>query len=196
MELLTFSSDLVFDGHHQSPYVESSPVRPLNVYGRSKMEGEQLVLSTFPEALVIRTSSFFGSWDEHNFVIRTLRDLSRGERVNVVSDVKMSPTYVPDLVHVCLDLLIDHERGVLHLSNDGEVSWSSLARMAHERALRKSFGSELGRAEIVERPLSEMNWPAPRPLYSALSSERVRLLPPLDDAIDRCFDQLEVRLPL
>ena len=75
IQLLTFSSDLVFDGKQQSPYLESDPVGPLNSYGRSKAEAERRVLDLFPEALVVRTSAFFGPWDMHNFVTLALKAL-------------------------------------------------------------------------------------------------------------------------
>jgi dTDP-4-dehydrorhamnose reductase len=68
--LVTFSSDLVFGGGSTVPYDEASPTAPLNVYGESKAEGERRVLTANPAALVIRTSAFFGPWDDHNFVTR------------------------------------------------------------------------------------------------------------------------------
>ena len=72
LRFMTFSSDLVFDGTLDRPYVESDKVAPLGVYGRSKADAERRVLDSDPQALVIRTSAFFGPWDEHNFVVQTL----------------------------------------------------------------------------------------------------------------------------
>jgi dTDP-4-dehydrorhamnose reductase len=66
--LVTFSSDLVFDGNRTAPYQESDAVAPLNVYGHSKAIAERWVLATHPCSLVIRTSAFFGPWDEYNFL--------------------------------------------------------------------------------------------------------------------------------
>jgi dTDP-4-dehydrorhamnose reductase len=79
IRLLTYSSDLVFDGTAKHPLVESDPVHPLNVYGQSKAEAEKRVLEAYPDALVARTSAFFGPWDEYNFVIAALRTVARGE---------------------------------------------------------------------------------------------------------------------
>ncbi len=183
-----FSSDLVFDGEHDQPYLESHPVSPLNTYGRSKMTSEQKVLSAWPSSLIIRASSFFGPWDEHNFIFKSLRQLAQGQSVFAASDVTMSPTYVPDLVHLCLDLLIDGESGVFHLTNDGHISWSELASLAAQMA--KISGS------VVGRPLEEMNYVAPRPRFSALKSERVRILPHFEDALGRYFRELEIPLDL
>ena len=108
--LVTFSSDLVFDGRKGCPYLEDNAVAPLSVYGRSKAEGERRVLETYPKALVVRTSAFFGPWDEHNFVAVTLAALERGEAVAVAADSVITPTYVPALVDTTLDLLIDGGR--------------------------------------------------------------------------------------
>src|SRR6185436_5712000 len=109
LPLVTFSSDLVFDGRKGLPYVESDAVSPLNVYGESKAEAETCVLAEFPGALVIRTSAFFGPWDRYNFVHLVLNDFANGRKVFAANDLSVSPTYVPDLVKATLDLLIDGE---------------------------------------------------------------------------------------
>ncbi len=99
VSLVTFSSDLVFDGFKLAPYDEDDTPAPLGVYGQTKHEAEQRVLDHHPGALVVRTSAFFGPWDEHNFVTCSLRTLARGEEVRVPAELIVSPTYVPDLVH-------------------------------------------------------------------------------------------------
>jgi dTDP-4-dehydrorhamnose reductase len=185
VSLLTFSSDLVFDGAAGRPYVESDAVSPLNVYGRSKAEAERLVLGENPSALVVRTSAFFGPWDEYNFVTLMLRALSSGRRFVAASDAKVSPTYVPDLAHACLDLLIDGERGVWHLANEGAVTWAEFAR--------KAAGAAGLDASLVEaRRTSELDLRAARPAYGVLASERAQLLPALDDALSRYLRDCEV----
>src|SRR5690606_9833965 len=103
---VTFSSDLVFDGQQQEPYLESSNTNPLNAYGQSKAEAEQQVQQAHPEALIIRTSAFFGPYDEHNCATIALRVLCDGHPFIAASDTVISPTYVPDLVRLSLDLLI------------------------------------------------------------------------------------------
>jgi dTDP-4-dehydrorhamnose reductase len=183
--LLTFSSDLVFDGLKNMPYVESDAVAPLNVYGQSKAEAEERVLEALPEALVVRTSAFFGPWDEHNFVIMVLQRLDAGLPVVAADDAMVSPTYVPDLVHACLDLLIDGERGIWHLANPGALTWAELARAAAEAA-------GLDPSEIVGRPTARLGHAAQRPRYSVLGSERGVLLPPLQDALARYLEACEV----
>jgi dTDP-4-dehydrorhamnose reductase len=181
VHLTTFSSDLVFDGSKGRPYVESDAVAPLNAYGRSKAEAEAAVLDAHPGALVVRTSAFFGPWDQHNFVTQALGALERGESFVAASDMTVSPTYVPDLVHTCLDLAVDRECGIWHLNNVGSVSWYELAKMAAEKA-----GIETGRLEA--RASSELGMTAPRPSYSVLHSERAILLPKLENALDRFIE--------
>ncbi len=188
IKLLTFSSDLVFDGQQQKPYVESDRVSPLNVYGQSKAEAEARVLAIHPSSLVIRTSAFFGPWDEHNFVTIALRELSARRSFVAASDALISPTYVPDLVHASLDLLIDDECGLWHLANRGAVTWAELARRASELAGLDSAGVEA-------RPTSALKLAAERPLYSVLGSERGMLLPSLEDALARYLQEREVNSP-
>ena len=176
--LVTFSSDLVFDGTKGTPYVEDDAPNPLNVYGESKAEAERRVLEIMPSALVIRTSAFFGPWDAHNFVTIALRVLAAGEPFVAASDGRISPTYVPDLVDATLDLLRDGERGLRHLANDGSVTWAELATMA---ARLVHLDERLVRAV----PTAQLNLPARRPPDTTLGSTRGKLLPPLPDALER-----------
>ena len=112
------------------PYVETDAAKPLCEYGRSKAEAETRVLTANPDAFVVRTAAFFGDHDQHNFVTRALQSLAAGEPCIAISDVVVSPTYVPDLVEAMLDLLIDGERGIWHLASEGAVTWEELARRA------------------------------------------------------------------
>jgi dTDP-4-dehydrorhamnose reductase len=180
VRLATFSSDLVFGGRAgNEPYVESDEVSPLNVYGRSKAEAERLVLEALPTALVIRTSAFFGPWDEYNFIHAALGALARGEEFVAADDAHVTPTYVPELANACLDLLIDGEGGVWHLANTGAITWADFARRAARLA-------GLDERLVRGRPTRELNLAAQRPTYSALGSERGALLGPLDEALE-CF---------
>jgi dTDP-4-dehydrorhamnose reductase len=185
IKLVSFSSDLVFDGEKSTPYVESDPVRPLNVYGRSKAEAECAVLALSPEALMIRTSAFFGPWDEYNFVTATLKALIRGEETTAVSDYIVSPTYVPDLVHASLDLLLDDARGIWHLANPGAVTWSELAMLAARMA-------GVSTARLTHSKNSLWKSAAVRPRYSALESERANIMPTLTNALERYFAHPEL----
>ncbi|MBW4619887.1 MAG: sugar nucleotide-binding protein [Cyanosarcina radialis HA8281-LM2] len=183
--MVNFSSDLVFDGKRADPYTESHEVAPLNVYGQSKAIAERQVLRVHPHSLVIRTSAFFSPWDDYNFLTIALRTLARGQEFMAASDTIVSPTYVPDLVNATLDLLIDGESGLWHLANAGAIAWADLAR---EVAALAGFDP----TDIHARPGKELNWIAPRPVYSALTSERGVLLPTLEAAIDRYLNELRL----
>ncbi len=182
IHLTTFSSDLVFDGRADNPYVETDDVSPINVYGRSKADGEQAVLARMSNALVIRTSSFFGPWDQYNFLHHALGALDAGQAFAAPGDLIITPTYVPDLVETCLNLIVDGERGVWHLTNGRAVSWIELARLAATRA-------GLDPAGLLENTSADCHYAAPRPTYSALDSGRAILLPTLDDALGRFLAQ-------
>jgi dTDP-4-dehydrorhamnose reductase len=186
LRFMTFSSDLVFDGKLGRSYVESDPVAPLGVYGRSKAEAEQRVLAADPQALVVRSSAFFGPWDAHNFVTRALNALDAGQPFMAANDLVVSPTYVPDLVNTCLDLLIDGERGIWHLTNSEPVTWAELAR-------RACAAAGVDSARLATPPSAELGLAAARPANSALHSERAVLLPPLDDALERMAKALAER---
>lgn len=168
--LVTFSSDLVFDGRLGRPYVESDPTSPANVYGESKVEAERLVGALCPNALIVRTSAFFGPWDRYNFAWNVLNALARGEPVQASRSALISPTYVPDLVHATLDLLIDGESGLWHLANQGVVSW-------HEFAGRLARGAGLDPALVLPLETGAR-------ANTALSSERSMPMRPLERAID------------
>ncbi|AFZ23191.1 dTDP-4-dehydrorhamnose reductase [Cylindrospermum stagnale PCC 7417] len=188
--LLTFSSDLVFDGASTNPYVETDAVAPLNVYGHSKALAEELVLQANPASLVIRTSAFFSPWDDYNFVTIALRQLSAGNTFFAAEDAIVSPTYVPDLVHASLDLLIDGETGLWHLANKSAVfnltqgiAWVDLVRLAAKQA-------GVSVKNLIAMPTRELGLIAPRPNYSVLGSSRGELMPCLDSAISRYLEEI------
>ena len=178
IQLLTFSSDLVFDGQQARAYLETDRARPLNVYGHSKLRAEQAVLARLPAALVVRTSAFFSAWDAHNFVHHALAAVRAGQPFAAAADVAISPTYVPDLVNTALDLLLDEERGIWHLTNQGSCTWAELARQAVGAA-------GLDTAGIVPRPAAAFGWAAVRPGFSALGSRQGVLLPSIESGLQR-----------
>jgi dTDP-4-dehydrorhamnose reductase len=183
-KLVTFSSDLIFDGAQSTPYRERDTPSPLSVYGVTKAEAEQRVLSRMPEALVVRTGAFFGPWDRANFLVQLLDALDAGRPFHAATDQIVSPTYVPELVDTVLDLLIDDCGGIWHLANAGAVSWFEWAR---------AVAAEVQAPMSLVRPsaMVDICRPAPRPAYSALTSERGQLMRPLELAVTECLARLE-----
>lgn len=178
IKLITFSTDLVFDGNKRSAYLEDDATNPLNVYGRSKVKAEDAILKLNRDGLIVRTSAFFGPWDEFNFVHWVRRNLLESESITVAKDIFISPTYVPNLVNATLDLLIDDEKGIWHLTNDGEITWADFAYEIADRF-------DLNRHYIRAIPHAEIRFPAKRPSYSVLSSKRGIHLPSLEHALRR-----------
>ena len=178
--LVTFSSDLIFDGTKSEAYVERDKASPLNVYGLSKVRAETEVLNQYSDALIIRTSAFFGPWDEFNFVHAVLRSLQANNHFIAANDVTISPTYVPHLVNAALDLLIDGEHGIWHLANCGAATWADFAALVAEMG-----GSN--RAHVRGRPNASLSLAAKRPAFSALSSERGALMPSLEQGLENYF---------
>jgi dTDP-4-dehydrorhamnose reductase len=186
VQLISFSSDLVFDGKKPTAYVESDLPNPLNVYGHSKAQSEILVQKECPSSLIIRTSAFFSPWDEYNFVHYVRKALSNYETITVAKDVYISPTYVPHLVNTSLDILIDKENGIWHLANKGVVSWAEFAFLVADKFdLTKSLINAVG--------VDTMNYIAKRPFNSVLGSERGYLLPSFQSAMDEYLQQQKVQ---
>ena len=183
--LLTFSSDHVFDGSKRHPYLESDAPHALNVYGDSKVLAEQQVLAALPSALVIRPGEVFAPHADADFLGHSLRAIARGERVRVENDLRISGTYLPDLVHAALDLLIDGEAGVWHLANSGAITPEQLLIAAADLL-------HLDATKIEGAPAWRFHHAALRPRYRVLDSERGQLLPPLHGALERYCRQANV----
>jgi dTDP-4-dehydrorhamnose reductase len=148
---------------------------------------ESKVNDAHREALIIRTSAFFGPWDEYNFLVQSLRQLSQGREIGAFRDQVVSPTYVPHLVDSSLDLLMDGEAGIWHLANHGILSWYEFAC---EAAKRQGLNTRL----IQPVDSSNVVHLAKRPKFSALGSERGQLLPKLDNALERFMTECRVAL--
>jgi dTDP-4-dehydrorhamnose reductase len=159
--LVVFSTDYVFDGRKNEPYVESESPNPISVYGRSKLLGEA---AAGEDSWIVRTSWLFGPAG-HNFVRTMLRLGAEREEVAVVDDQRGCPTFVDHLALAVRDLVdSDLPRGVWHVAGDGDCTWAEFAEAIFAGAgltcrVRRISSSELGRA-------------APRPSYAVLRSER------------------------
>lgn len=169
IKLVTFSSDQVFNGKKKNPYTEGDATGPVNIYGKSKVLAEEMVLKNCPDALIIRSSYFFNPWNPNDYLLTIMKNGSGKISHFLPADMVISPTYVPNLVNNTLDLLIDNEKGIWHLSNGNEISISEFVKMAFRKA-------GLDEKRIVPVKSSKLNFIAPRPKYSALESLRGRIM--------------------
>jgi len=158
--LLHISTDYVFDGRGQRPYREDDPVGPLNVYGQSKLAGEQAVRDILPEAhLIVRTQWLFGMGGP-NFVATILHLASERPELKVVSDQHGRPTYTSDLAGALWTLITRGVRGTVHCANEGAATWFDLAGAAVAAAGL--------RTTVVPCVTLDMPRPAQRPRFSVL----------------------------
>ena len=164
--LIHVSTDFVFDGAQSRPYREEDPAAPLQVYGRSKWDGERAVLEAHSGAAVVRTSTLFGPGrrERPHYVDAIVRQAREGARVAVVPTPVASPTYSVDLAEGILALLDVGGSGVVHVVNAGGCSRLELAR----ETIRAAGAS--GSVTIEERP--EDPAPPRRPRYSVLDVRR------------------------
>ncbi|WP_084579676.1 family 1 glycosylhydrolase [Sphingomonas azotifigens] len=170
---VSFSSDLVFDGGLGRPYSEADPCAPLGAYGRSKAAMEAAIGRLAGRHLIVRTAAFFSPWDRHNFAVQVVDAVAAGRRFAAAEDHFVSPAYVPDLCNAALDACIDGTCGILHLANQGEVSWADFAvAVADACALPASL--------VDPVPGANLGWKAPRPRYAPLASQR---MPSLEAAL-------------
>ena len=166
LRLLAFSGAQVFDGAKQAPYVESDAPAPRHPGG----EVERIVLAADPAALLVRTGALFGPAD--GAVARLAAALRQRQRFAAATDRTLSPTYAPQLADAALDLLLDGMRGIVHLANAGAVDAAGFMRMAADAA-------GLDGALIDALPPA----PTQRPAQAALASERLWVMPTLEEAV-------------
>jgi dTDP-4-dehydrorhamnose reductase len=181
--MLHVSTDYVFDGvpprdDSGAPraYVESDRTGPRTVYGRTKLEGEELVLAASRRHAVARSAWLFGVGGR-NFADTMLRLAGERGSVQVVSDQTGCPTWTGHLAPALIGLLERERRGLVHLAGSGAVSWSDFAREIFRQA-------EVD-CPVEDATTEQMARPAPRPAWSALETERddVIPLPPWQDGL-------------
>jgi len=164
---VTISTDYVFSGDANRPYLESDDACPRTVYGISKLAGELLAHRSGSNAIVVRTSGVFGTTGTSNkgptLIDRVLGQAERGEPTNMVSDVVFSPSYAPHVARAILDLVERRAVGTHHVTNAGSCSWYEFVREAFE-------GAGFPNAQLSPRTYASFGNPTPRPLRSALEN--------------------------
>ena len=168
--LIQISTDFIFDGEQSYPYRTTDQACPLNVYGASKLKGEELVLEyTKDKALIIRTAWVY-STHGNNFVKTMLRLMSEHDRLNVISDQIGSPTYAARLANVIWKMVDSNFNGIYHWTDSGVASWYDFAVAIYEEA--KQIGLLNVDVDILPIPSDEYPTPAKRPPYSVLDKQK------------------------
>lgn len=161
--MVHISSDYVFDGTKEGPYVEGDPFNPQSVYGRTKLEGEELVRRTAKKYFVVRTEWLYG--EGRNFVNTMLKLSESHEEVRVVNDQFGGPTSAEEVVKV-IDLLCRSEQyGTYHASCDGVCSWAQFTEKIYELCGRTT--------RVIPVSTEEYAAPAKRPKNSVLKNQRL-----------------------
>ncbi|MBI5906375.1 MAG: dTDP-4-dehydrorhamnose reductase [Deltaproteobacteria bacterium] len=164
--VVSFGTDYVFDGTSALPYREEDPVRPLSVYGKSKLAAEEALREAAGEHLLVRTQWLYGPGGR-NFIGTILEKARKGEALRVASDQTGCPTFTVDLARAVLALVDAGARGTVNFSNEGETTWYGLARFVLARALP-------GYTALSPAATRDLPYPAPRPAYAVLSKEKYR----------------------
>jgi dTDP-4-dehydrorhamnose reductase len=169
--LVHFSTDYVFDGIKSGPYIESDPVNPLSVYGKSKLEGEVLVQKNCKRSFIFRTAWLYGTGGS-NFV-KTIRELAKKNSaadspLRVVNDQSGSPTYTADVCRQTFGMLGTGHFGLYHCTSEGQCSWYDFAV-----EIIRTSGI---RATVEPCTTAEYPRPARRPANSVLENSGLKKL--------------------
>lgn len=168
--LIQISTDYVFDGQAHRPMDESVQPNPLSAYGRSKLGGEQAILSGLPDAYIVRTSWLYSTFGK-NFVKTIVRLAGERESLKVVADQVGSPTYARDLGHAIVEMIRltasgrVNAPGIYHYANEGAASWYDLAAAI---VRHKGFSCRINAIRTEEYPMK-----AQRPHYSVLDKRKI-----------------------
>ena len=165
--LIHISTDFVFDGTKGTPYTEEDLPNPINVYGASKLKGEQYIQEIMNNYFIIRTSWVYSEYG-HNFVKTMLRLGTERDEISVVNDQIGSPTYAGDLAKAIMEIISAKTTsfGLYHYTNEGTTSWYDFAKTIFE----------IKEIKIKVNPISSNNYTtqAKRPMYSVLDKTKIK----------------------
>jgi dTDP-4-dehydrorhamnose reductase len=170
MAMIHFSTDYVFDGRKNQPYIEEDKTNPLGIYGQSKLAGEQKILASGISALIFRTSWLYAKHGK-NFYNTMLRIGAEKDQINVVADQIGTPTNTTDLALSVLQCIQKYElwkgqQEIYHFSNEGVASWYDFAKAIFE----------YNKLSCKVNPISTQEYPtaAKRPFYSVLNKQKFK----------------------
>lgn len=187
VQLIHLSTDYVFDGTASEPYTETDKTSPVNLYGGSKLKGEELALQNNPSTIIIRTSWLYSSF-KNNFVKTMLRLMKEKDSINVVNDQFGCPTYAADLAGVIMQIISSGKSkknpGIYNYTNEGTTNWYEFAV-----AIKKITGSN-----CMVNPIATAEYPtaAKRPAYSVLDTTKIKKvfgvsIPKWEDSLEKCL---------
>lgn len=191
-KVIHVSTDYVFDGTNNRPYVESDPVSPKSVYGKSKQEGEAALLDACPESVIIRTAWLYSIY-ANNFVKTMIKLGKERDSLNVVADQTGTPTNAADLAHAIVKIIDYSEAnnfvpGIYHYSNEGITTWYDFTVQIHKDA---------GITTCKVSPITTDQYPtkASRPQYSVLDKSKIKKtfnldIPQWEDSLKVCVEEL------
>ena len=189
--LIHISTDYVFDGKMERPYIESDPISPNNIYGKTKAEGEQNITTSGCSYIIVRTSWLYSSYG-NNFVKTMLRLGSERKFVNVVDDQNGNPTWAYDLANAILLLVRRFNnkkevKEIFNYSNEGTIPWSNFAEAIFY----------IGNKNCEVRPISTQEYgsKANRPSFSALDKTKIKeytgiKIPFWRDSLIKCIEEI------
>ncbi len=190
VQLLHVSTDYVFDGNSSVALTEEAPTAPINVYGKTKLAGEQACLQENPNAIIIRTSWVYSQFG-NNFVKTMRRLIQERDSLSVVNDQIGSPTYAADLAQAILTIVTHAhwQAGIYHYSNEGVISWYEFAL-----AIQEIGGFDCAISGI---PSSDYPTPAQRPHYSLLDKSKIAttfgvVVPGYRESLITCIELIRI----
>ncbi len=183
------STDYVYDGKNQKPLLESNAVSPLNVYGWSKLKGEELALNQNANSLIIRTSWVYSPYG-NNFVKTMVRLFKEKPAINVINDQFGCPTYAADLASVIISFIQKIEEGssfsgIYNYCNEGIISWFDFATEI----------KNIKHSDCMIHPIPAASYitPAARPAFSVLDTSKIKVdlgitIPNWKDSLEKCIE--------
>lgn len=170
--LVHISTDYVFDGTKNTPYLEEDKTNPLGVYGQTKLAGEEAIKNTEAKHIILRTAWVYGTYGKGNFVKTMLRLGKDREKLRVVTDQVGTPTRAKDIAVAIATLIArDNCQSIYNFTNSGVASWYDFAVAIFEEA--EKLGFPLKVKQVVPITTSEYPTPAKRPAYSVLSAKKI-----------------------
>ena len=163
--LFHFSTDYVFNGSSKQPYIESDKVDPINVYGASKLKGEELIMEANKESFIFRTSWLYSEFG-HNFYRTILRKADENAELNITTTQLGTPTNANDLAEYVLNIISSgsDKYGIYHFSNEGEATWYDFAEEILDYSEKRD--------QVILNKTGFFKTLAQRPEYSVLSKEK------------------------